>query len=62
MNRFTLRDSDTAQLEFGGQLKGKSYKIKILTAQDLPRISTEQSGAVVFNDNREKRWRFEDIS
>lgn len=25
MNRFILDDSDTAQLEFGGQVKGKDY-------------------------------------
>lgn len=50
MNRFTLCDSDTAQLEFGGQVKGKSYEIKILVVEDLPRISIEQNGEAVFND------------
>ena len=50
MNRFTLNDSDTAQLEFGGQVKGKSYKIKILVVEDIPRISIEQNGAVVYTD------------
>lgn len=50
MNRFTLSDSDTAHLEFGGQVKGKSYKIKILVAQDLPRISIVQNGEAVFSD------------
>ena len=50
MNRFTLSDSDTAQLEFGGQVKGKSYQIKILVVEDLPRISIEQNGEAVFND------------
>ncbi len=50
MNRFTLNDSDTAQLEFSGQVKGKSYKIKILVVEDLPRISIEQNGEAVFND------------
>lgn len=50
MNRFTLSDSDTAQLEFGGQVKGNSYRIKILVARDLPRISIEQNGEAVFND------------
>lgn len=50
MNRFTLGDSDTAHLEFVGQVKGKSYKIKILVLEDLPRISIERSGEAVFND------------
>ena len=50
MNRFILIDSDTAHLEFGGQVKGKSYKIKILVVEDLPRISIEQNGGAVFND------------
>lgn len=50
MNRYTVSDSDTAQLEFGGQVKGKSCRIKILVAEDLPRISIEQNGEVVFND------------
>jgi len=50
MNRFTLSDSDTAQLEFGGQVKGKSYRIKILVVEDLPRSSIEKDGEAVFND------------
>ena len=50
MNRLTLGDSDTAQLEFGGQVKGKFYQITILVLKELPRISIEQNGAVVFND------------
>ena len=50
MNRLALSDSDTAHLEFGGQLKGKSYQIKILVVEDLPGISIEQNGGVVFND------------
>jgi len=50
MNRLTLRDSDTAQLEFGGQVKGKSYKVKILVVEDLPRISIEQNGEAVYSD------------
>ena len=50
MNRFTLSDSDTAQLEFGGQLKGNSYQIKIMVVEDTPRISIERNGEAVFND------------
>ncbi len=50
MNRFTLSDSDTAQLEFSGHVKGKSYRIKILVVEDLPQISIAQNGEAVFND------------
>jgi hypothetical protein len=50
MNRFTLSDSDTAQLEFGARVKGKSYKIKILVVEDLPRISIEKNGEALYSD------------
>ena len=49
MNRFTLSDSDTAQLEFDGQVKGKSYRIKILVVEDLPQIFIKQNGQEIFN-------------
>ena len=47
MNRLHLSDSDTAQLEFGGQVKGKDYRIRILVVEDLPRISIERDGAMI---------------
>ncbi len=50
MNRFTLSDSDTAQLEFDGQAKGKSYQIKILVVEDLPQIFIKQNGQEIFNE------------
>lgn len=50
MNRLTLSDSDTAQLQFNGQVKGKDYQIAILALEDLPRVSIKQNGAVVFNE------------
>jgi len=50
MNRLTLSDSDTAQLEFSGQVKGKDYRITILVVEDLPRVSIKQDGEVVFED------------
>ena len=50
MNRLTLSDSDTAQLEFSGQVRGKDYRIIILVVEDLPRVSIKQSGEVVFED------------
>ena len=50
MNRFTLSDSDTAQLEFGGQVQGKFYKIRILVVEDLPQIFIKQNGEVILNE------------
>ncbi len=50
MNCLTLSDSDTAQLEFNGQVKGKDYRIAILVVEDLPQISIKQNGEVVFED------------
>jgi len=50
MNRFTLTDSDTAQLDFSGRVKGKDYRVIILVVEDLPRISIKQNGRVVFED------------
>jgi hypothetical protein len=50
MNRFTLNDSDTAQFEFSGQVKGNAYKIKILVFEDLPRISIEKNGEIIYSD------------
>jgi hypothetical protein len=47
MNRLTLSDSDTAHLEFGGQVKGKDYKITILVVGDLPQVFIKQAGLVV---------------
>ncbi len=50
MNRFTLGDSDTAQLEFGGQVKGKDYRITILVVEDLPQVFIKQDGKVILNE------------
>ncbi len=50
MNRLTLSDSDTAHLQFNGLIKEKDYQITILVVEDLPRVSIEQNGEVVFED------------
>lgn len=50
MNRFTLSDSDTVQLEFNSLVKGRNYEITILVVEDLPRVSVKQDGEVVFNN------------
>ncbi len=50
MNRLMLIDSDTAQFEFGGQVKGKNYQITILVVEDLPQVSIKQDGEVILNE------------
>lgn len=50
INRLALSDSDTAHLEFGGQVKGKDYRITILVVEDLPQISIRQNDKVVLNE------------
>jgi len=47
MNRLTLSDSDTAQMEFSGQVKGKNYRITILVVEDLPQIFIKRDGEVI---------------
>ncbi len=50
MNRLTLSDSDTAQMEFNGQVKGKNYRITILVVEDLPQIFIKRDGEVIYSE------------
>ncbi len=50
MNRLALTDSDTAHLEFSGQVKGKNYRITILVVEDLPQIFVKQNGEVIYSE------------
>ncbi len=50
MNRLTLSDSDTAQLEFSGQVKGKNYRITILVVENLPQIFIKRDGEVIYSE------------
>ena len=50
MNRLTLSESDTAQMEFNGQVKGKDYRITILVVEDLPQVSIKQDGEVIYSE------------
>jgi hypothetical protein len=50
MNRLTLNDSDTAQMEFSGQVKGKNYRITILVVEDLPQIFIKRDGEVIYSE------------
>ncbi len=50
MNRLALIDSDTAQMEFGGQVKGKNYQITILVVENLPQIFIKRDGEVIYSE------------
>lgn len=50
MNRLTLSDSDTAQMEFNGQVKGRNYRIIILGVEDLPQIFIKRDGEVIYGE------------
>ncbi len=50
MNRLTLSDLDTAQLEFSGQVKGRNYRITILVVEDLPQIFIKRDGEVIYSE------------
>jgi hypothetical protein len=49
MNRLILSDSDTAHLEFSGQVKGKDYRVTILVVEDLPQIFIKRDGEVIYS-------------
>lgn len=49
MNRLILSDSDTAQMEFSGQVKGKDYRITVPVVEDLPQIFIKQGGEVIYS-------------
>ena len=53
MNRFTLSDSDTAHLEFGGQVKGMDCRLTILVVENLPQIFMKQDDELIFNETVE---------
>jgi hypothetical protein len=50
MNRLAVSDSDTAHLEFVGQVKGKDYRVTILVVEDLPQISVKQNGKAIYSE------------
>ena len=50
MNRLSLAESDSAQLEFTGQIGGKDYRIKILAVESTPQLVVRANGEVVCNE------------
>jgi hypothetical protein len=50
INYLTLIDSDSANLSFAGEIKGKDYQINVLVVEDVPRLSIKQNGSTLFSD------------
>ncbi|MEP6902747.1 MAG: hypothetical protein ABJA66_13430, partial [Actinomycetota bacterium] len=51
LNRLVLADSDSAQMEFSGQVNGKDYWIKILAVENSPQLIIQSNGEVICNEN-----------
>ena len=50
MNRLSLTDSDTAQLEFAGRINEKDYRIKILVIESAPQLLVRMGGELLCNE------------
>ena len=50
MNHLKLVDSDTAHLEFSGQVNRLDYRITILAVEDYPTVIIKREKEVVFTD------------
>jgi hypothetical protein len=50
MNRLALIDSDSANLSFAGEIKGKDYQINVLVVEDVPQLSIKQNSVILFSD------------
>ncbi len=50
MNSFILADSDSAQLEFTGQINGKDYRVKILAVESSPQLVVRSNGEVLCSE------------
>jgi hypothetical protein len=50
MNHLSLIDSDSANLSFIGQIKGKDYQVDVLVVEDMPRLCIKQNSAILFSD------------
>lgn len=47
INRLTLVDSDTAHLQFSGQVATNDYRVNIAAVEDLPQVFIERNGEAV---------------
>jgi hypothetical protein len=50
MNRLSLTDSDSAQMEFAGPINGKHYRVKILAVESSPQLIVTGGGEVLCNE------------
>jgi hypothetical protein len=50
MNRLGLADSDSAQLEFAGEIAGRSYRVKILAVESAPQLIIDSDGEVLCHE------------
>ena len=46
MNRFVLKDSDSAHMNFTQNDNGKDYEITILVIEDLPSVTIKENGEI----------------
>ena len=51
MNRLSLADSDSAQLEFTGRINEKDYLVRILAVESSPQLVIESNGEEICREN-----------
>jgi hypothetical protein len=51
INRLSLVDSDSAQMEFAGRFNDKDYRIKILAVENSPQLVVYSDREVVCSEN-----------
>ena len=52
MNRFVLKDSDSAQMSFIQKINGEGYEINILMIEDLPSVTIKQNGEIKYSETQ----------
>lgn len=51
INRFTLKEADSAQLSFTKQINGVSYSLEILIIEDLPSVTIKCDGEITYSES-----------
>lgn len=51
LNHLSLKDSDSAQLEFAGRINDKDYLIKIVAVESSPQLIIQSNGKTICNEN-----------
>ena len=52
INRFVLKDSDTAHMNFTHQVSGEEYEINILVIEDLPIVTIKRNGEIKYSETQ----------